>query len=76
MTSYEPPTVVPEANPRPAPGSVALRALLGVVLAIGLVGNAFISFADTGSLVLHGVFGGLSLLGVVGLVVLWRRTRR
>jgi hypothetical protein len=75
MTSTERITVVPAA-PQPAPGAVALRALLWVLLVIGMAGNAVVSFTGDGAVLPHAVFGGISALALVSLVVVIRRARR
>jgi hypothetical protein len=69
-------TAVASGTHRPAPGAVALRALLWVVLVIGAVGNAAVSFVGAQTPLPHIVFGGISALALVALVVVFRRARR
>ena len=66
----------PATTDRPAPGAVALRATLWLVLVVGLVGNAVVSAIGDGAFLPHALFGGMSALAVAGLVGLHLRARR
>ncbi|WP_214401772.1 hypothetical protein [Pseudonocardia lacus] len=76
MPGTDRPTVRPANRPTPAPGAVALRVTLWVVLAIGLVGNAVVSVIGNGAVAPHALFGGMGALGLAGLVTLHLRSRR